>query len=177
LSVKKSWAIRYNSEAVSPVIGTILMVSTTVVLVAILFVMVIGFGGNSFSPSVLVLDKSSVPNGYKVQLTEATADVKWGDIIIQLNEGPNTTSWTNLTTADLVSSTSPTMWHHGSPLHLDNLSVFLNITDLSGNGKIDRGDSLTFTTCSSPTFVTTLTYTLTLVYKPTGGSILSSPIF
>jgi flagellin-like protein len=175
--MKKSWAIRKNSEAVSPVIGTILMVSITIVLVAVLFVMVVGLGGNNFTPSVLVLDRSSVPNGYRVQLTEATADVKWGDIMIQLSEGLNTTSWTNITTEDLVSPISPTVWHYGSPLVLDNLNVFLNITDLSGNGKINRGDSLTFTTYTSPTFLTPLTYTLTLVYKPTGGSILSSGIF
>lgn len=177
LSMKKSWVVRKDSEAVSPVIGTILMVAITIVLVAVLFVTVVGLGGNNFTPSVLVMDKASVANGYKVVLTEATTDVKWGDVMIQLSEGLNTTSWTNLTTASLVSPISPTVWHYGSPLVLDDLHVFLNITDLSGNGKINRGDSLTFTTFSSPAFITSYTYMLTIVYKPTGGSILSAAIF
>jgi len=42
--MKKIWNIRKKDEAVSPVIATILMVAITVVLAAVLYVMVIGFG-------------------------------------------------------------------------------------------------------------------------------------
>ncbi len=176
LAVKKSWAIRKDSEGVSPVIGTILMVSITIILVAVLFVMVVGLGGNNFTPSVLVLSKNSVASGYKVQLTDATSEIKWGDVIVQLSEGANITSWSNLTTENLVSPNVPVTWHFGSAISLGGLSVFLNITDLGANGKINRGDSLTFTTFTSPTFSTSLTYTMALVYKPTGGSVLSASI-
>lgn len=175
--MKKSWSIRKNEEAVSPVIGTILMVSITIILVAVLFVMVVGLGGNNNTPFVMVLDRSSVPSGYKVLLTDATSEVKWGDVIVQLSEGTDIDSWSNLTTADLVSPVTPAVWNCGEPKTLGNLSVFLNITDIGGNGKINRGDSLTFSTFTSPTFSTSLTYTLTLVYKPTGGAIVSVGIF
>lgn len=177
LVVKKCWAIRRDAEAVSPVIGTILMVSITIILVAVLFVMVVGLGGNNFTPSVLVLDKSSVANGYKVQFTNPTGEIKWGDVYIQLSEGANITSWTNLTTEDLVSSTSPIQWSYGDCLILGNLHVFLNVSDLTANGKINQGDSVTFTTFTAPTFSTSLTYTLTIVYRPTGGMIMSEGIF
>lgn len=177
LVVKKSWTIRKDAEAVSPVIGTILMVAITIVLVAVLFVMVVGLGGNNFTPSVMALDKMSVSNGYKVTLTDPTGDIKWGDIYVQLSEGMNITSWTNLTTADLVSSESPVQWSYGSSLMLSGLHVFLNVTDLTANGKINQGDSLTFTTLSSPTFSTYLTFTLTLIYRPSGGMIMSESIF
>ncbi|MCK5038821.1 MAG: type IV pilin, partial [Thermoplasmata archaeon] len=40
--VKNIWRIRKDSEGVSPVIATILMVAITVVLAAVLYVMVIG---------------------------------------------------------------------------------------------------------------------------------------
>ncbi len=40
---KNIWTIRKDSDAVSPVIATILMVAITVVLAAVLYVMVIGF--------------------------------------------------------------------------------------------------------------------------------------
>jgi flagellin-like protein len=45
---KRSW-IRKEEEGVSPVIATILMVAITVVLAAVLYVMVIGFGSGSSS--------------------------------------------------------------------------------------------------------------------------------
>ena len=41
--MKQTW--KKNNDAVSPVIATILMVAITVVLAAVLYVMVIGFGG------------------------------------------------------------------------------------------------------------------------------------
>jgi len=43
--MKKMW--KKNNKAVSPVIATILMVAITVVLAAVLYVMVMGFGGES----------------------------------------------------------------------------------------------------------------------------------
>lgn len=42
--MKKMW--KKNTKAVSPVIATILMVAITVVLAAVLYVMVMGFGGS-----------------------------------------------------------------------------------------------------------------------------------
>jgi flagellin-like protein len=47
--MKRIWKIRRDEEAVSPVIATILMVAITVVLAAVLYVMVIGFGGGTTS--------------------------------------------------------------------------------------------------------------------------------
>jgi len=42
----ETWNMRKKKDAVSPVIATILMVAITVVLAAVLYVMVMGFGGN-----------------------------------------------------------------------------------------------------------------------------------
>jgi flagellin-like protein len=176
LGMKKRWAMRRDSEAVSPIIGTILMVSVTVVLVAILFVMVVDIGDNEFTPSVMALDKTNIANGCKIALTDPTGEVKWGDIFVQLSEGTNITSWTNLTTEDLVNPSLPAAWSYGSALTLSGLHVFLNISDLAANGKINQGDYLTLTTYSTPTFSTMTTYTLVLVYRPTGGMIMSESI-
>ncbi len=173
LVVKKSWVLRRDRRGVSPVIGTILMVSITIILVAVIFVMVVGLGGNNYTPSVLVLSRGSVENGYKVTLTDATSEIKWGDVMVQLSLDEDTASWSNFTTENLVSQTQPTAWHCGSGKELGNLSVFLNITDIGANGKINRGDWVTFTTSSSPPFYSWLDYTVTLVYKPTGGMVLS----
>ncbi|MCK4756921.1 MAG: type IV pilin N-terminal domain-containing protein [Thermoplasmata archaeon] len=47
--MKNTWNIRKKEDAVSPVIATILMVAITVVLAAVLYVMVIGFGSGGAS--------------------------------------------------------------------------------------------------------------------------------
>ena len=56
---KKMWKMRKDKSAVSPVIATILMVAITVVLAAVLYVMVMGFGGSTGSTAPAVtLQKS-----------------------------------------------------------------------------------------------------------------------
>ena len=47
--MKNTWNINKKEDAVSPVIATILMVAITVVLAAVLYVMVIGFGAGGDS--------------------------------------------------------------------------------------------------------------------------------
>ena len=54
--MRKSWIIRKDEKAVSPVIATILMVAITVVLAAVLYVMVTGLltGPGASKPQVTV---------------------------------------------------------------------------------------------------------------------------
>jgi flagellin-like protein len=171
--LKKIWRIRKDSEGVSPVIATILMVAITVVLAAVLYVMVLGFGGTSSTPSIQILQRTTVNAGYKIALTNPTATVKWDDVsAVQLSDGTNTVSWTNVTTAKQTTGT-PGVGKYGSK-SLGTLTVFLNITDLAGDGKIGNGDYLIFTTFVSPTFASTGSYSMTLLYKPTGGSMVSA---
>jgi len=175
--MKKAWAIRRDLEAVSPVIGTILLVAITVILVAVIYVAVSDLSGTTHTPGVLVLDTDSVEYGYRVELTEPTSEVRWGDLAIYLSDGTHMAVWSNMTTADLTGTPSPVTWRHGDAVALGDLSVFLNITDLSGNGKLDRGDYLTFTTTSTQTFATSTTYEITILHQPTGGAMLTSPVF
>ena len=57
--MKKMWKMRKDKSAVSPVIATILMVAITVVLAAVLYVMVMGFGGSTASnPPAATLQKN-----------------------------------------------------------------------------------------------------------------------
>ncbi len=66
--MKKMW--KKNNKAVSPVIATILMVAITVVLAAVLYVRVMGFGdsGNPEAPTVS-LTKTTTSTGYSVVIT------------------------------------------------------------------------------------------------------------
>jgi len=95
--MKKTWKLRKNAEAVSPVIATILMVAITVVLAAVLYVMVMGFssGGGSNTPTVAMSKTESGRfsvvgvNEYRVSLVSITSTtVKPGDITIIVTPTP-----------------------------------------------------------------------------------------
>jgi archaeal type IV pilus assembly protein PilA len=74
---KKMWKMRKDKSAVSPVIATILMVAITVVLAAVLYVMVMGFGGSTASTAPAVtLQKNG--NVVTIAINPQTADTKMG---------------------------------------------------------------------------------------------------
>ncbi len=74
MMMKKSW----SRKAVSPVIATILMVAITVVLAAVLYVMVMGFGGNN------------TPTAPAVTLTKESA---LGREVVSINPATNTSQF------------------------------------------------------------------------------------
>ncbi len=163
--MKKIWAIRKDSEAVSPVIATILMVAITVVLAAVLYVMVLGFGGTSQTtpalqiPSVTTI---SSPDGKKCTLTQPTAEASWTDITINLQQGGTTVSWEPLA-SDLDSATLVTMAYGSETL---TVPIYLNVTDLGGDGNVDNGDYFTLTGALSGS------YTILMVFEPTNGQMV-----
>lgn len=73
--MKKSWKDR---KGVSPVIATILMVAITVVLAAVLYVMVMGFGGEENQTPTVALGSRAVSGGYEVYVIS----VSGGEIAI-----------------------------------------------------------------------------------------------
>ncbi|HTY46474.1 MAG TPA: type IV pilin N-terminal domain-containing protein, partial [Methanomassiliicoccales archaeon] len=86
LDTKKIWKMRKNKEAVSPVIATILMVAITVVLAAVLYVMVMGFGTtNGSTPTATMTYAKASGSGNNDNYTFVVAgvtrnDVKWSDV-------------------------------------------------------------------------------------------------
>ena len=171
--MKKIWAIRKDSEAVSPVIATILMVAITVVLAAVLYVMVLGFGGTSSTPGINVLRKSSIAGGFKIEFTAPTAEVAWTDVTIQVAAGADTGTWNTMTTEALTDATPPAVFNTAPAVTIGTLSVYLNVTDLAGNGRMSNGDYITLQVASPGVFGPSTTYTLTLLYEPTDGSMLA----
>lgn len=169
--MKKIWAIRKDSEAVSPVIATILMVAITVVLAAVLYVMVLGFGGTTNTPAVNVLRKTSVTDGFKIEFTAPTSEVKWGDVTIQLTYSGGSASWTP-TTAGLTGTPIPKSEDLGEVDLTDTFTVSVVVYDLSGNGAMSNGDYIIIT-ATEGSFSNTVTYTLTMLHEPTDGSMLS----
>jgi len=68
--MKRSWVIRKDDKAVSPVIATILMVAITVVLAAVLYVMVTGLlaGPGASRPQVTLGTATAITDGYTFQV-------------------------------------------------------------------------------------------------------------
>ena len=128
-----------------------------------------GIDGHHYYPH-----KSAVPYGFRLPLPSGPLPhTSWTDVTIQLSTGVYTIAWTNLTSQDLDSPDGGATWHYGHPLTLGSLSVWLNVSDRAGNGYLDNGDFLTMTTGSDVSFLMNSTYALSLLYEPTGGSILS----
>jgi flagellin-like protein len=164
--MKKNWAFRKDAEAVSPVIATILMVAITVVLAAVLYVMVLGFGGDASIAPTLSISKEVASNGYKFKPTSPTEDVAWTDVIIQLTTPTAAAGWSNMTTADLTDTTPPGVWHYGSSTSVGGVMVWLNITDIGGNGYINSGDYFVVTYSGATGWTAGTIYTVTMVYDP-----------
>jgi len=164
--MKKIWRIRKDSEAVSPVIATILMVAITVVLAAVLYVMVMGFGGpSSQTPTGAFTTATKVSaTEEKIMFGAISPEVKFIDcklVIDPADEDPAT--WNMATSAS------------GAPWDFNTTAPKLTVTytDLGADGKISVGDYITITQ-TAPTGMVSLAsgdWTVTLLYTSTGGSI------
>jgi flagellin-like protein len=96
--MKANKAFRTADEAVSPVIGVILMVAITVVLAAVVFVLVTRLAGNQQqqAPSI-TFDTQSTSTGFGGRLTVVAAQggsINWSDICIKDSSGNTASVWT-----------------------------------------------------------------------------------
>ena len=71
---KANQAFKQNDEAVSPVIGVILMVAITVVLAAVVFVLVSNLGGDSNTAPAISWNKSEATDRLSVVTASSNAD-------------------------------------------------------------------------------------------------------
>jgi len=148
--MKKIWKMRKDSKAVSPVIATILMVAITVVLAAVLYVMVMGFGGPTTQTptgSFSMTEKFDADQ-QKVQFGVITPDCKLADmkIIVTFNGA-------TLYTADPLTAVVGNVY----------------IVQLGGTAnKVASGDYLLI---DVGTGTEVGAYSVTMVYKPTGNII------
>lgn len=166
--MKRIWAIRKDAEAVSPVIATILMVAITVVLAAVLYVMVLGFGGTSGSTpklSISARTPTSAGDGYKFTLTKPTADTSWTDVTIILQgDNGDAATWSGILKASLTGTPPMTQNVTG------DLDFWLVVTDMTGDGFISDGDYFTIV----GGFDSGTEYTLTMNHETIKGVMVSS---
>lgn len=82
--MKKLWKMRKDGEGVSPVIATILMVAITVVLAAVLYVMVLGIGGDTTGNIIISVSESSSATNYTVSVVaiQGTNQLATSDVMV-----------------------------------------------------------------------------------------------
>ena len=121
-----------------------------------------------------VIDLTSSPygNGERVNMTDVNegtySDVYWEDMRIMLRDGSNTAQW-RPSSGDLDNGTYTE--HSFLPVSLGQLNVTCTIVDLFGNGFVNAGDSITFTTDSGPAFSSAATYTLYVLDESYGSLV------
>jgi flagellin-like protein len=157
--MKKSWK---NRSGVSPVIATILMVAITVVLAAVLYVMVMGFGGgdtNTITGTFTTTSKLSTTTE-KVQFGAVTPTCTPDKINIVVSDGTN---------SDIYKATkgAGVTYTYANTTALVTGIEKVAFVDLAADGNIASGDSLTLTVNHAGT------YTVTMLNAATGATIHS----
>jgi flagellin-like protein len=118
---KANQAFRDDDQAVSPVIGVILMVAITVVLAAVVFVLVSNLSKNSntAAPNITFNQDASA---HKLTIVSADASANWqnvketitGGCNVKLNSGATMASGTSITTSSAAISAGDVLTVAGS---------------------------------------------------------------
>jgi len=137
-----------------------------------LYVLIVGFGGSDGTSytQVIIINRVATLGGQRINFLSISENVEWSDIMMQLTDTWDFVNCIPLST-DLTGA-PPTVASYGPMVGLSGLDVVFNITDLAGNGIVSSGDYMTLT-ASSGSFSIQTSYTLTLIYGPTGQAITS----
>jgi flagellin-like protein len=151
--MKKMWKL--NNKAVSPVIATILMVAITVVLAAVLYVMVMGFGGDggNETPSGSFTSAAKVGVTEKVDFGQITPSSNITEFKFIISDGTNSVTV-------YMGSTYNTWTGVGSPIS------DIEYVDQAGDSTISAGDHLIITPIA-----TSGAFTLTMIFTATGDEV------
>lgn len=161
-----------NHTALTVIVLVVIVIVVVTVLPLLLYIMTQSVGVDGTTPVVNVLRKSDIVGGYRMEFTAPTSEVVWSDVTIQLSVGVDVLSWNKVTTETLTSPTPPAVWNGGQKTRGTSLvGVYLNITDMAGNGRMSNGDYVTIQ--KSARFEAYMTYKLTLLYEPTDFPMLS----
>jgi len=131
----KSWTIRKDEKAVSPVIATILMVAITVVLAAVLYVMVTGLlaGPGATKPQVTFGQPGAVTNGFSFAVAGVSQTKPAANFRVALSA--------NETSAGTAVTLAASMTIGG---------YTITWTDLGGEGDLTGGDTFRVTRTPFP---------------------------
>lgn len=144
--MKKIWKIRKDTKAVSPVIATILMVAITVVLAAVLYVMVMGFGGGQTSTPTAAFATPERNSQYNYTITIASISESKPLSEFKLSISTTNSVWTSnaLSGTGTLSGTG------------DVLTDYVGFVDIGADEKLGAGDYFVIDFSSSGTYTVSL---------------------
>lgn len=155
--MKRIW----REEGVSPVIATILMVAITVVLAAVLYVMVMGFGGTGARPVVGFQAPEKISTKvWTVSLSDCNPPNALSKFKVLVK---NATSV--VITADALSGT------YSKQYVASGNTLTVAFTDLTNDQKLGGGDYFTCTFSGTP--VVGNTYTITILWSSDDKELVS----
>lgn len=135
--MKKMWK---NRSGVSPVIATILMVAITVVLAAVLYVMVMGFGSNPTNNATGAIGPAQKVSDTKY--TIAVTSISQNDILFTDCKVNLLSAGTSVNTTGAAVSLKATAQDLGT-------AYKVQYTDSDGNNKISAGDVIVLTSTTA----------------------------
>ena len=152
------------------IIVVVAAIVVPIILSALLYVMVLGFGGSSpeMTPAVS-LSKSQVTGGVKFTLTPPTISTTWDDVGIVLTDSSESIGWHP--DSGLWTYGNGIAVFRGAPQLLGLAMVWLNVTDIAGSGYAKMGDFFTITSGVPYGLSPATTYSVILMYEPTGGAM------
>ena len=100
--MKANQSFRNADEAVSPVIGVILMVAITVVLAAVVFVLVSDLGGDTENTPTMSFDKNE---GADTLTVVGASEADWADIFVRVSNKECTASLNGTAFIDATKTT------------------------------------------------------------------------
>jgi flagellin-like protein len=127
--MKKIWKMKKSKEAVSPVIATILMVAITVVLAAVLYVMVMGFGSNPDNNPSMSLSKGTTQVAHQEKILVASISDPQDLANMKVSMVVGGVAWTATVAA------TPT-WAPTTPA----FPATVTFVDIANDGKVSSGD-------------------------------------
>src|SRR5665647_2254123 len=106
--MKKMWKMRKDKSAVSPVIATILMVAITVVLAAVLYVMVMGFGtGGGSTPTASMTATKGAQLNYTISVQSVSVNtIQYTNVQVVVTSANGQTFTTSLIHPAVTGSTT-----------------------------------------------------------------------
>lgn len=159
----RRWVVVLTIVVVSLIVASVIVYSAILVLFT-------GFGSGPFIDPVLPMQHYLLEDGFDCILGECVANdasLSWSDFRIELTDGRNHAAW-NTSAQDLDSGTM-TRYNYG-PSSLGTLTVFLNVTDVAGNGVIDQRDKLEIT-FGGGEFTEDDIYLVRIIWKATDGVV------
>ena len=135
---RRSWAVVLIKVTASLIVVSVISYYVIVALST-------GFGESPHVAPVVSMRHYLLENGFDCIFGECVANdasLSWSDFAVWLTDGLDYAGW-SMNAQDLDSGTM-TRYDYG-PTPFGTLTVFLNVTDVAGNGVIDEGDKLEIT--------------------------------